>query len=83
MRVLGVISTLLFTFCFIPQIIAILKTKNVSGISLWLWVFVVLGYLTGLLYVMSFNDTILIATYLIGLVLSTVTFVLVIYHRAK
>ncbi|PIU42458.1 MAG: hypothetical protein COS99_00145, partial [Candidatus Omnitrophica bacterium CG07_land_8_20_14_0_80_42_15] len=45
MRVLGVISTLLFTFCFIPQIIAILKTKNVSGISLWLWVFVVLGYL--------------------------------------
>ena len=81
MRLFGIVSMLLFTLCFVPQIIAILKTKNVSGISLWLWIMVVIGYVTGLFYVMSLKAPILIATYSIGLILSLSTLILVIYCR--
>jgi len=74
---------LLFTFCFIPQIIAILKTKNVSGLSLSLWVMVVSGHAAGLVYAVWLKVPILIATYLIGFTLALWTLGLVIYCRAK
>lgn len=83
MHILGIISMLLFAFCFIPQIIAILKTKNVSGISLWLWIMVVTGYATGLVYTIYIKDPIVIATYLIGLILSLITMILVIRYRNR
>lgn len=78
---LGIISMLLFTFCFIPQVIKILKTKDVAGISLWLWLMVVAGYITGILYVVSLGNTILIATYSIGLAFALLTTGLVVFYR--
>lgn len=81
MEILGIISLLLFAFCFVPQIIAIIRTKNVSGLSLWLWIMVVLGHACGLIYVIYLKDVIIIISYSIGLVLSFTTLVLIIYHR--
>lgn len=81
MHILGIISMLLFSLCFIPQIIAIVRTKNVSGISLWLWVMVVAGYATGLVYMIYVRDPIVIATYLIGLILALLTLSLVIRYK--
>ncbi|MFC1667629.1 SemiSWEET family transporter [Candidatus Omnitrophota bacterium] len=83
MKFLGISSMLLFAFCFVPQIISILKTKNVSGISLGLWIMVVVGHLTGLFYVVSVKAPILIATYSMGFILSLTTMILVIFYRAK
>jgi len=83
MHTLGVISMVLFTSCFIPQIIAILKTGNVSGISVWLWIMVVLGYITGLFYVIWREEPILAISYAIGLILALLTLALVLYCRRK
>jgi len=81
MHILGIISMLLFTFCFVPQIVAIVRTKNVSGLSLWLWIMVILGHATGLGYVISIKKPILITSYSIGLTLSILTLNLIIYYR--
>ena len=83
MHILGVISMVLFSFAYVPQIIAILRTKNVSGISLWLWIMVVSGYVTGLVYVIHLKDPIVVATYFVGLFLAAITTCLVIYYRRK
>jgi len=81
MKILGIISMLLFAFCFIPQIVSIVRTKNVSGISLWLWIMVVTGYAAGLIYATDLKDLIVIATYWIGFILSSLTLGLVVYYK--
>ena len=83
MYIFGIISMLLFTFCFIPQIVSILKTKNASGLSLWSWIMVVAGYTAGLLYVVSLRVPILIASYSLGLILSLLTLILVTYYKTR
>ena len=83
MYIFGIISMLLFTFCFIPQIVRILKTKNVSGLSLWAWIMVVAGYTAGLFYVASLRVPILIASYSLGLILSLLTLILVTYYKTR
>ena len=81
MHIFGLISMFLFALCFIPQLMAILRTKNVSGLSLGLWIMVVLGHLTGLIYVIPLKAPILIASYSIGFILSLFTLILVLYYR--
>jgi len=83
MHTLGVISMILFTSCYIPQIIAIIRTKNVSGISTCLWVMVVIGFITGLFYVIWLKTPVLTISYILGLFLSLTTLFLVIYYRNK
>jgi len=83
MRTLGIISTILFTSCYVPQIISILKTKNVSGISTGMWVIVVSGFTTGLFYVLWLEAHVLIISYILGFFLSLWTLVLVLYYRNK
>ena len=83
MRVLGIISLLFFTSCYIPQIIAILKTKDVRGISVGLWVLLIAGYVTGLCYVISLRDYILVTTYSVGLILALWVFGLIVYYKKQ
>ena len=80
MHVVGIISMTLFAFCYIPQIISIIRTKNVSGISLWLWIIIVIAYIAALLYAIWLKALILIIGYIVGLTLSFVILVLVVYH---
>ena len=72
----------LFVTCFIPQIICLLRTKIIAGISIGLWVMVVVGYLTGLIYVISLKDAILIGTYSAGLILSGITLCLILFYKS-
>ncbi len=81
MHVFGIISTILFSFCFVPQVVKILRTKEVLGISVVMWWVVAIAHLTGFLYVVSLKEIILIISYGTGLVFSTSTLVLVIYYR--
>ena len=83
MKILGIISMILFTSCYIPQIIAILKTKDVRGISLGLWVMLIAGYVTGLCFVISLKDYILVSTYSVGLVLALWAFGLIVYYKVN
>ncbi|MFC1666539.1 lipid-A-disaccharide synthase N-terminal domain-containing protein [Candidatus Omnitrophota bacterium] len=81
MYIFGVISVVLFTFCFVPQIISIIKTKNVSGLSVGLWIMVVAGHGTGLVYVMLLKDLILISSYSIGFISSLLILLLIFRYR--
>jgi len=70
----------LFAICYIPQILDILKTGNVSGISLWLWIIIVAAYIAALIYAIWLKTFILIVGYAFGLTLSSVILVLVVYY---
>jgi len=83
MHVIGIASAAFFSVCYIPQIVAILRTKNVSGISVWMWIIAVAGFITGLLYVVWREDPVLVATYTVGLILAATTLLLVLYYRNK
>jgi MtN3 and saliva related transmembrane protein len=83
MYIFGILSMLCFTFCFVPQILSILKTKNVSGLSLGLWLMVVFGHATGLVYALYLRVPILIASYTMGLALSLWTLMLFLRHRER
>ena len=74
---------ILFTFCFIPQIVRLLKTKHAKDISLGLCFMLLGGYIFGLIYIYSFHDIILLAGYAAGLILSLVTTILAVYYRLK
>lgn len=81
MKIFGIISMVLFAVCFIPQIMRTYRTRIVSGISPVLWIMVVFGHLTGLIYTLYLKDGILVASYSIGLVLSSI--VLAGYYRYR
>lgn len=83
MQIFGIISATLFALCFIPQIVAILKTKNVSGISVGLWIILIGGYITGLIYVIGLKEVILIISYSVGLVLALWSLGLIVYYKIK
>ena len=80
MHIFGVISIILFAVCFVPQIVKIIRTKEVQGISVIMWWAVVIAHLTGLFYVVSLRGVILIISYGTGLVLSLSTLGLVIFY---
>jgi lipid-A-disaccharide synthase-like uncharacterized protein len=80
-RILGIISIGFFTFSFIPQIITTLKTKNVVGISVWLWVMITAGHVAGLIYVFSLREPLLIGSYAIGLMLSLLTLGITVRYK--
>ena len=82
-HVIGIISSTLFMCCYIPQIVAILRTKNVSGISVAMWVIVTAGFTTGLVYVIFREEPVLIVSHAVGLILSLLTLGLVVYHGKK
>ena len=83
MKILGIISMVLFAFCYIPQIVTLLREKTAAGVSLLLWIMSVTAYSTGMVYVISLGAPILILTYSIGLTLSSTILILVIYYKAK
>jgi len=78
---LGIVSAILFSICFLPQIARTYRTKNVEGLSPSLLILVFVGYLTGLGYVLKLRDNIMIVTYGIGLILSGI--VLAGYFRFR
>lgn len=83
MHIFGAISVVLFVVCYIPQIVAILKTKCVSGISVGMWVICVLGFMVGLIYVIWLKAVVLIVNYVISFALSVWTLIMVLYYRNK
>lgn len=46
----GYLYSFCFLVCYIPQIYKIIKTKNVEGISLWMFFLTILGYIFQIMY---------------------------------
>jgi len=49
-EVAGIIMTLSFMFCYLPQIIKIYKNKSSQGVSLALIIMCIVGYISGMVY---------------------------------
>jgi uncharacterized protein with PQ loop repeat len=49
-EVAGIIMTLCFMFCYIPQIVKIYKNKSSEGVSLMLILMCIGGYVSGMVY---------------------------------
>jgi len=64
---LGMVSTVCFTVCYLPQLVRTYRSRNVQGLSPLYWTIVVLGYVSGVFYIVPLHDRWLLATYGIGL----------------
>lgn len=49
-EIAGIVMTLSFMFCYLPQIIKIYKTKSSKGLSLMLVIMCIVGYASGMVY---------------------------------
>jgi len=83
LKTIGILSMLLFTFSFIPQILRLLKTKQANDISLGLCFMLLGGYIFGAIYIWPIGDLILQWGYAAGLVLAMATVALAVYYRYK
>ena len=46
----GIIMTLSFMFCYVPQIVKIYNNKSSEGVSLTLIIMCIIGYISGMIY---------------------------------
>ena len=65
---LGCISTACFTVSYLPQLVRTYRTRTVEGISPAYWTIVVVGYVTGLGYILPMQDRFLTLTYGVGFI---------------
>ena len=72
MKIFGIISLTLFTLGYIPQIYKLAKSKHADGISVPLWIMLILGHVTGFIYVSHINDKILMLVYGFGFIASAI-----------
>jgi uncharacterized protein with PQ loop repeat len=79
----GVIMAGCFVICYIPQIFKIFKTKSSKDLSLLFVIMPMIGYISGLLYLVLSQSFVLwlVLNYTIGLVMTI--FLLVIYYKYK
>jgi uncharacterized protein with PQ loop repeat len=49
-EIFGIIMTLSFMFCYVPQIVKIYKNKSSEGVSLTLIIMCIVGYISGMIY---------------------------------
>ncbi len=79
----GIIMAGCFVTCYIPQIYKIFKTKSSENLSLLFIIMPMIGYISGLFYLVLSQSFVLwlILNYTIGLVMTI--FLLVIYYKYK
>jgi uncharacterized protein with PQ loop repeat len=49
-EIFGIIMTISFMLCYLPQIIKIYKNKSSEGVSLMLVIMCIIGYISGMIY---------------------------------
>lgn len=81
--------TLLIGYCaafctsisFLPQVLKIIKTKDTSGISLYMYLIFFIGVLLWLIYGLLIKDAVVIIANLVTLILSGIVLVLKIREK--
>jgi len=81
--VIGLLSSILFCLCAIPQIVKLVKTKEAGGISLVSCWITVLAYVLGIIYIVkSLNkDAVMLWLYIYGLTTTVIILGLIIRCR--
>jgi uncharacterized protein with PQ loop repeat len=66
-QVLGWTATVLFTVCYIPQIIRTLRSGTVNGLSVWMFLIMVAANIVALVYAILIDQPALIVKYTLAL----------------
>ena len=77
----GWLATFFFNISYVPQIYKTWKIKKVDEISIWLWVALVLAYITGLVYTISIHAWPIVVGHGIGF--SCVAIYLTLYFKYR
>ena len=78
---IGLMAATCTTAAFVPQVIAILKTGNVDGISVMMYSIFTVGIALWLSYGLLVNDLPMILANAVSLVLALMVLVLTVYKR--
>ena len=82
-NIFGFICAMSFIVCYIPQIIKIIKTHNVSGISPGMYWFCLIGYISNISYLYIQTGLLAAIWIIVGNVVCLVfcIFTLIIYYK--
>ncbi|OFW80616.1 MAG: hypothetical protein A2887_00455 [Alphaproteobacteria bacterium RIFCSPLOWO2_01_FULL_40_26] len=80
---IGIIAAFLTTFCFLPQAIKTIKTRDTSGISLVMYSMFVAGVVFWLLYGILLSNRIIIVANIVTLTLSSIVLAVKIQNVLK
>lgn len=78
-QALGWLATILFTACYVPQIVKTIRTKNLSGVSIWLFVIQFMANIVALAYASMIHQAPLQVKYSLALMLLIVVFGSLLY----
>lgn len=71
-QILGWIATFLFSVMLIPQIIKTIRSKDTSGVSLFLFIIYLVANIIALLYAVLIDQQPLILKYIIAIITSII-----------
>jgi MtN3 and saliva related transmembrane protein len=83
MTLIGLAAACLTTAAFVPQVVQILKTRNVEGISLGMYAIFTLGVSLWLIYAAIIGDLPMLLANLVTLVLSGFVLALTVKSRLR
>ncbi|GDY24268.1 SemiSWEET transporter [Agarivorans sp. Toyoura001] len=83
LTVLGLIAAACTTFSFVPQVLQIIKTKNVSGISLSMYSILTTGVGLWMLYGFLIQDLAVFVANVITFILASWVLILTIIERVR
>lgn len=69
-QILGWIATMLFTLCYVPQIIRMLRQNSVEGVSFLFLAIPLFGNIIALIYASMIDQNPLILKYILGIAFS-------------
>jgi MtN3 and saliva related transmembrane protein len=81
-QLLGWIATILFTICYIPQIIVTIRTKTIDGLSISLFVIQLLGNIIALIYSVMIWQPPLLVKYVVAIGMLVIVLA-VIWHCSR
>jgi len=67
-NILGWIATILFTVCYVPQMIKTYQTKTVDGVSFWLFGIAFIANIIALIYATMIDQSPLQTKYILALI---------------
>ena len=78
-QVLGWMATFLFSIMIIPQMIKTIKTKDTSGVSLFLFIIFLVANIIALIYAILIYQPPLVIKYVIAIV-TTVAYIAIFFY---
>lgn len=78
-QLLGWIATILFTICYVPQIVKTIRTRNIDGVSIWMFIVQFIGNIIALVYATLISQPPIIFKYAAALVLLAIVFVTLLF----